>query len=322
MKVLIVDDNEEIRHLIRIILESKGHTVAGEAGEGTSALKAFKELRPDIVLLDIIMPGKSGIEVLEEIRNIDPEARVVMVTAVEQDRVNRQLMLLGAAGIIYKPFAPGDFEKAFLSALQQKPLDIEKNETITAMAAGGLSKCMLRVTDASSWAWELCDLSVFTGKIPDAVRLAGFGQSVAAVQVNIHNSSPFSAAMIFRSVDIEFISSCFVNGPFFYRSNAIKDLEENLLLEIGNIVLNATLNPLLSALKESSLPSVPMLIKGGPEAVVAGLRVRQDPELEFRVISASLAMRRDGRVARAGVLCFLPEKLAAELEEGGGEQGG
>ena len=314
MKVLIVDDSEDIRGLIRVILEGKGHTVVGEAEDGVSALKAFTALRPEMVLLDILMPGKSGIEVLEDIRKIDPEARVIIVTALEQDRLNRRLMLLGASGIIFKPFVPGDFEKAFHAALRQKPLSGEKNDTIVSLAAAGLSKCMLKTCDATSWAWELCEVSVFSGTIPDAVKLTGFGANVAAVQVNIRNEYPFSAAMVFRSMDIGFISSCFVNGPL-YRISDNKDLEEELLMEIGSIILNSLTSPLISALNKIALPSMP--IKGGPGAVVAGLSACLDPEQKFRIISAALAMRRDGRLARAGVLCFLPEELAAELERGG-----
>ena len=125
--------------------------------------------------------------------------------------------------------------------------------------------------------------------------------------------------MIFRSEDIGFISGCFVSGPL-YRTGPVKELEESLLMEIGSIILNSLTNPLINALRKSAIPSVPMLIKGGPGSVATGLSACLDPEQEFRVIHASLAMRREGRVARAGVLCFLPESLAAELErEGGGD---
>ena len=113
MKVLIVDDNSGTRSMIKIILERTGHQVVGEAADGASALKAFASLRPDVVLLDIIMPGMSGVEVLEDIRKIDKAAKVVMVTAVDQDELNAQLLSKGAAGIIYKPFSYDDFEKIF-----------------------------------------------------------------------------------------------------------------------------------------------------------------------------------------------------------------
>ena len=312
MKILIVDDNADIRSLIRVILESGGHTVVGEAEDGKSALKAFIALRPEMVLLDIIMPGRSGIEVLEDIRKIDPAAKVIIVTAVEQDKINRRLLLRGADGIIYKPFHPEDFEKAFKGVLHNKPLEAEKSDTIEKLAAGGLSKCMLRASDASSWAWELCEVGVYSGKILDAVKRADFGPAAASVQINVRHGPAFAAALLVRSADIEFISGCFVNGPLYCTKGL--DLHEVLVIEIGNIILNALVNPLLGALKKSALPSAPMLIKGGPGAVAAGLGSCLDPELDHRIISASIAMRRDGRLARAGVLGVLPEELAAELE--------
>jgi two-component system chemotaxis response regulator CheY len=113
MKVLIVDDNDGTRSMIKVILRQTGHTVVGEAADGEAGLKAFSELRPDVVLLDVIMPGRSGLEVLADIRKLDPAAKVVMVTAVDQDSVNSDLLSLGATAIIYKPFSYGDFEKTF-----------------------------------------------------------------------------------------------------------------------------------------------------------------------------------------------------------------
>jgi len=113
MKVLIVDDNASTREMLGIILKKAGHEVLGEAEDGKSALKAFVELRPEVVLLDIIMPGISGIVVLEEIRRIDPKAKVIMLTAVDQDEVTSDLNDKGAAAIVFKPFSHGDLEKAF-----------------------------------------------------------------------------------------------------------------------------------------------------------------------------------------------------------------
>lgn len=113
MKILIVDDNSSTREMVKIILQRTGHEVVGEAADGDAAIEAFVKLRPEVVLLDIIMPGRSGLEVLQELRRTDPAAKVVMLTAVDQDEVNQALMKEGAAAIIYKPFSYDDFEKAF-----------------------------------------------------------------------------------------------------------------------------------------------------------------------------------------------------------------
>lgn len=113
MKVLIVDDNASTREMLTISLQRAGHEVLGEAEDGKTALKAFIELRPEVVLLDIIMPGISGIVVLEEMKRIAPAVKVIMLTAVDQDDVTMELENKGAAAIIFKPFSQDDLRKAF-----------------------------------------------------------------------------------------------------------------------------------------------------------------------------------------------------------------
>ncbi|MCM2267230.1 MAG: response regulator [Elusimicrobiales bacterium] len=117
MRVLIVDDNAGTREILRVMLETLGHEVVGEAEDGESALKAFKDLRPEVVLLDIIMPGKNGLVVLGEMLRADRAAKIIMVTAVDQDEVNKQLSLKGAAGAVFKPFSREDISNA-LAALR------------------------------------------------------------------------------------------------------------------------------------------------------------------------------------------------------------
>ena len=113
MKVLIVDDNASTREMLGISLERGGHEILGEAEDGQSALKAFAELRPEVVFLDIIMPGISGVVVLEEMLKINPAAKIVMLTAVDQDNITMELKSKGAAAIIFKPFSQEDLRKVF-----------------------------------------------------------------------------------------------------------------------------------------------------------------------------------------------------------------
>jgi two-component system chemotaxis response regulator CheY len=116
MKVLLVEDNALTRYTIKSLLEKLGHEVVGEAEDGPSAVKFFTELKPDVVFLDLILPGKSGVEILEDLRAIDPDARVVVVTAVEQDEIDRRLADKGVNAILRKPFSFDDF-KALMKAL-------------------------------------------------------------------------------------------------------------------------------------------------------------------------------------------------------------
>lgn len=112
MKIIIVDDNEITRDLMKAILQAMGHEVTGEADNGNDAVEIFKEQRPDLVLLDLIMPGKTGLQVLEEIRAINPAARVVMVTAVQQEGISKTLLEKGAVAVLNKPFSYSEFEEA------------------------------------------------------------------------------------------------------------------------------------------------------------------------------------------------------------------
>lgn len=104
MKVIVVDDNGLTRDMIKDLLTEMGHQVVGEADNGNDAVKVFTEQRPELVLMDLIMPGKTGLEALQEIRALDPAAKVVMVTAVQQDPITQQLLDQGATAILHKPF--------------------------------------------------------------------------------------------------------------------------------------------------------------------------------------------------------------------------
>ena len=110
MKVLVVDDNVMTRSMIKDLLTEMGHLVVGEAGDGDEAARLFKELRPELVLLDLIMPGRNGLDVLPELRAADPAAKIVMVTAVQQDTINKELLEKGASGILHKPFMYDELE--------------------------------------------------------------------------------------------------------------------------------------------------------------------------------------------------------------------
>jgi two-component system chemotaxis response regulator CheY len=111
MKIMLVDDNLLTRSMIKDLLGEMGHQVVGEAENGDEAIKLYPELKPELVLLDMIMPGKTGLETLKEIKTQDPAAKVVMVTAVQQEELERQLLESGAAAILHKPFMYKELEE-------------------------------------------------------------------------------------------------------------------------------------------------------------------------------------------------------------------
>jgi len=103
-RILIVDDSKFMRMLLADLLTRNGFEVL-EAESGEQAVKVFLEESPDLVTLDILMPGRDGIETLQDLRAQSPEARVVMVTALGMEDYIKRALDSGADGFILKPFS-------------------------------------------------------------------------------------------------------------------------------------------------------------------------------------------------------------------------
>ena len=104
VKILIVDDSKYMRTKIRNLLEFEGHSIVGEASSGEQAIKLYTSLQPDLVTMDIVMPAPGGIECVQKIRDFDPKARIIMVSAVGQDSMIIDAIKFGAKGYVIKPF--------------------------------------------------------------------------------------------------------------------------------------------------------------------------------------------------------------------------
>jgi len=111
---MVVDDNQFMRKRISKVLTENGYkTVMAEDGE--HAVQVYRSVRPDAALLDVTMPRKDGIEALTEIRQFDPAAKVIMLTALNQQSVMVQAVQLGAKDFLTKPVVP----ERLMAALQK-----------------------------------------------------------------------------------------------------------------------------------------------------------------------------------------------------------
>ena len=117
-KILIADDSAFMRKMVRNTLEKLGHKDIIEVANGQEALDKYKSDKPDLVLLDIIMPDIGGIDVLRSIFKIDKDAKVIMVTAVGQDAMVEECNQLGAKGYIIKPFDEKKIAEAISNVLK------------------------------------------------------------------------------------------------------------------------------------------------------------------------------------------------------------
>lgn len=104
--ILIVDDAAFMRMLLKDILTKAGYTVIAEAENGKEAVAKYKEHSPDLVTLDITMPEMNGIDAAREIKAADPNAKIIMCSAMGQQSMVIEAIQIGAADFIVKPFQP------------------------------------------------------------------------------------------------------------------------------------------------------------------------------------------------------------------------
>lgn len=119
-KVLIVDDSSLARRTVRTVLEELGHTVE-EASDGTQALERYFLNRPDLVVLDMVMTGMYGLEVLGKIREVNPDARVIVATADIQQSTIEQVRTAGASAFVNKPINRQQFSQVVAKVLTGVP---------------------------------------------------------------------------------------------------------------------------------------------------------------------------------------------------------
>lgn len=104
VRILLVDDNDVTREVLRVILRSEGYDVVGEATDGGAGLEMALKLKPHLIMLDVVMPKISGIEILPRIRDLVPDACVLMVTASKDQETISEVVKTGIHGYILKPF--------------------------------------------------------------------------------------------------------------------------------------------------------------------------------------------------------------------------
>lgn len=119
-RVLVADDASFMRQMIRDIIEPEGYEVVGEASDGMEVVDKFVELRPDLVMMDIVMPKRSGIDAVKGIVDIDPGACVVMCSALGQEALVMEAIQAGAKDFIVKPFKPDSVISTLSKAFEKE----------------------------------------------------------------------------------------------------------------------------------------------------------------------------------------------------------
>lgn len=124
--ILIVDDIKFVRDTISKIAKSAHYTVVGEASTGAEAIQSYMKLRPDVVTMDIVMPDMSGIEATRTIVKKDPDAKIVILSAMGLENLVTEAILAGARDFVVKPFEAEEL----LRTLEQVTYDKEHSHSM------------------------------------------------------------------------------------------------------------------------------------------------------------------------------------------------
>jgi two-component system chemotaxis response regulator CheY len=121
VKVLLVDDLSFVRMVQKDILGKQGYEIVGEASDGIDGVRQYEILRPDVVVMDITMPNMNGLDAVRRILGIDPQARIIICSALGQQKLIMNAINLGIKDFIVKPFKPERLLSAISRAVSAQP---------------------------------------------------------------------------------------------------------------------------------------------------------------------------------------------------------
>lgn len=151
IRVLIVDDHEIVREGLQTLLaEEPDFEVVGTAGDGISAVALAQSAKPDVVVMDLVMPGLDGIEATRRIHNSNPQARVLVLTTFADDQHVREAIQAGATGYLLKDVLKADLLRALRDAAAGRPsLHPEVQQHLMREVAGKASAAQEQALHAS-----------------------------------------------------------------------------------------------------------------------------------------------------------------------------
>ncbi|MBI2276057.1 MAG: response regulator [Dechloromonas sp.] len=148
VRVLLADDHAIVRLGFRLLLEGAGAVVVGEAGSGEDAIRLYAETTPDLVVMDVSMPGIGGLAALERLLVWEPKAKVLMLSAHHDDIVPVRALRLGASGYLCKRAAPEEFLRAVGQvAGGRRYLDPELAQTVALAQLSGSAQPVETLTE-------------------------------------------------------------------------------------------------------------------------------------------------------------------------------
>ena len=187
IRVMVVDDHPIMRSGLRDVLEASGRfEVVGLAGDGEEAVRTVEELKPEVIVMDVIMPGKDGIDACREIMELLPDTRVMMLTASSEEDAVIEAIAAGATGYLQKYSRPEELVEAVLDVTEGRLRVPDKAvRKVFAMVRGDRNLASRRASDKLT-ALERETLTLFASGRSYAQIAEARGNSSVTVRNNLY----------------------------------------------------------------------------------------------------------------------------------------
>lgn len=271
-RALVIDDSAVMRSIIRGMLEEHGFEVIGEACDVQEGIGAYASLQPDLTTVDLVMPGGSGMDVLKAIRAQNRNARVIMVTSVNQVKVKEELLSLGAQSVLHKPVTVDELKAALQLGIPQADLariTAQEAETLKDILQTGSKRCVDALGIMCNAPWVLSGIELFQG-------------SDEKPKLLISSTEPWESVSIRMTVatDVPMICLFVASRPAAQRMAALmtrdkspkgpsREVVDLATLEWGNIMITNILNVFADTAGSAILSSPPSLMQSPiPELIM------------------------------------------------------
>ncbi len=271
MKILVVDDSAFARQRIGKVLKDAGHEVF-ETENGEGALRLAEEIRPQVVTVDLLMPGMNGIEVVRRLKKQRPDLRIVVVSADIQKETRRETLAAGASAFVSKTAA----EEVLLAALEEKPgglvpmvlTDAQRDAFTEVMnIAMGKAAAALSVLLQRPVRLKMPEVEVMSTEALTAFFREEIGGVGVMIRQDFFGDFIGKASLVFSGGHASFLVRKLTDLQ--QELGSLSTAEQTVLEEIGNIVLNAAVAVLADQCRKRvrmNLPSVSMHLKGDEAA--------------------------------------------------------
>ena len=286
-RALIIDDSSFMRQVIRQALDAYGVQVQAEAFDVKSGLEAFNACQPDVVIMDMVMPGGSGLDLLKHIAASKPDVSVIIVTSLAQDRLDQEFSRLVARAIINKPFTDEDIKTALKSVFPDHSFDgksavagaspavPEAAVSISMRQMAALELFFQGVPDRSAeqmtrWCKATWDLDLIMYRAPskqpfDLILQRLLLAKAVSVQITLRQSVKIVGLALLPLASVENMAAAVARK----RPETLSQSEIDLLLtEWANVVIASVVNLFANKMGTILLGSSPEILKLNAEEIL------------------------------------------------------